>query len=129
MRIIYLADIHGDFDKLNDLLNETYADVYIISGDLIDIPFYSMNTSIRYHELQSYFHGLRRQMLKEDMLIEDFVDDLLDKPNVSDEIQELGTQYQMYTIRARRVMQQKYRVIGSMIMMKHRSRVFCLPGN
>lgn len=129
MRIIYLADIHGDFDKLNDLLNETYADVYIISGDLIDIPFYSMNTSIRYHELQSYFHGLRRRMSKENMLIEDFVDELLEKPDVSDDIQELGTQYQEYTIRARRVMQQKYRVLGSMISAKQRSRVFCLPGN
>ncbi|MGZ3636120.1 MAG: metallophosphoesterase, partial [Syntrophales bacterium] len=43
MRIIYLADIHGGFDRLNDLLNETVADVYIISGDLIDIPFYSMD--------------------------------------------------------------------------------------
>ena len=69
MRIIYVADIHGGFGRLNDLLNETVADVYIISGDLIDIPFYSMDASIRYHELQSYFHGLRRQMSKEDMLI------------------------------------------------------------
>lgn len=129
MRIIYLADIHGDFDKLSDLLHETFADVYIISGDLINIPFYSMNTSIRYHELQSYFHGLRRQMLKEDMLIEDFVDELLEKPDVSDEIQGLGTQYQAYTIRARRVMQQKYRVLGSMILTRQQAKVFCLPGN
>ncbi|MCX5846325.1 MAG: metallophosphoesterase [Deltaproteobacteria bacterium] len=129
MKIIYLADIHGDFDKLNDLLNETFADVYIISGDLIDIPFYSMNTSIRYHELQSYFHGLRRKMSREDMLIEDFVDDLLEKPDIPDDIQESGTQYQEYTIRARRVMQQKYKVLGSIISMKQRSRVFCLPGN
>lgn len=129
MRIVYLADIHGDFNKLNDLLSETFADVYVISGDLIDIPFYSMDTSIRYHELQSYFHGLRRKMSKEDMLIEDFVDELLEKPDISDDIQEMGTQYQEYTIRARRVMQQKYKVLGSMISMKQRSRVFCLPGN
>jgi Icc-related predicted phosphoesterase len=129
MRIIYLADIHGDFDKLSDLMNETVADAYIISGDLIDIPFYSMNTSIRYHELQQYFHGLKRQMSKEDMLIEDFVDELLEKPDISDDIQELGTQYQEYTIRARRVMQQKYKVLGSIMSTKQRAKVFCLPGN
>jgi Icc-related predicted phosphoesterase len=129
MRIIYLADIHGDFDKLHGLLNETVADVYVISGDLIDIPFYSMDTSIRYHELQSYFHGLRRKMMKEDMLIEDFVDELLENPDISDDIQELGTLYQEYTIRARRVMQQKYKVLRSIISMKKRSKLFCLPGN
>jgi uncharacterized protein len=129
MIIIYLADIHGDFDKLGDLLHETFADMYIISGDLIDIPFYSMKASIRYHELQSYFHGLRAQMSKEYMLIEDFVDELLERPDVSDEIQKRGTQYQAYTIRARMVMQQKYRVLGSMILTKQQAKVFCLPGN
>jgi len=129
MRIIYLADIHGGFDRLNDLLNETVADVYIISGDLIDIPFYSMDASIRYHELQSHFHGLRRQMSKEDMLIEDFVDELLEKPDVSDDVQDIGTEYQEYTVRARRVMQQKYKVLASIASTKKRSRVFFLPGN
>ncbi|HUH67092.1 MAG TPA: metallophosphoesterase [Syntrophales bacterium] len=129
MRIIYLADIHGSFDRLSDLLNETIADVYIISGDLIDIPFYSMDASIRYHELQSHFHALRRQMSKEDMFIEDFVDELLEKPDVSDEIQDLGTEYQEYTVRARRVMQQKYKVLVSIASTKKRSRVFFLPGN
>ena len=62
MRIIYLADIHGGFDRLNDLLNETVPTSILSPGDLIDIPFYSMDASIRYHELQSHFHGLRRQM-------------------------------------------------------------------
>ncbi len=43
-------------------MNETAADVYVISGDLIDIPFYNMGMAIRYHELQTYFHGLRGRM-------------------------------------------------------------------
>jgi Icc-related predicted phosphoesterase len=88
-----------------------------------------MNTSIRYHELQSYFHGLRLQLLKEDMLIEDFVDELLENPEIAAEMQRLGNQYKSLTSRAYKVMQQKYTVLGSMIMMKQRSRVFCLPGN
>ena len=40
-----------------------------------------------------------------------------------------GTAYQQYTIRARRVMQQKYKVLESIISLKQNSRVFCLPGN
>src|SRR4030042_4440444 len=103
MRIIYVADIHGAFDRVKTLLSETVADVYIMSGDLVDISFYNMSTAINYHELQSYFHGLRVRMQKESMVIEDFVDELLDTPNISEDIEEKGTKYQQYTIRARRI--------------------------
>jgi Icc-related predicted phosphoesterase len=129
MKIIYVTDVHGDFEKVKNLLSETVADVYIIAGDLIDMPFYNMETSIRYHELQSYFHGLRMSMNKEDMLLEDFVDELLEKPDVQEKIQNRGTRYQQYTIRARRVMQQKYKVLKNIISMKRLSKVYCLPGN
>ncbi|HQM46747.1 MAG TPA: hypothetical protein PLC82_12860, partial [Smithellaceae bacterium] len=109
MRIIYVADIHGSFDRVQTLLFETVADVYIISGDLIDIPFYNMDTAINYHQLQSYFHGLRVKMQKENMTIEDFVDELINTPGITEEMEEKGTRYQQYTIRARRVLQQKYK--------------------
>lgn len=129
MRIIYIADIHGAFDRVKQLLSETMADVYIISGDLIDIPFYNMTTAIHYHELQSYFHGLRIRMHKESMTIEDFVDDLLDMPDLSAEIEENGTRYQQYTIRARRVLQQKYKVLENILSIKQKAQTFALPGN
>jgi uncharacterized protein len=129
VRMIYVADIHGAFERVKTLLSETMADVYIIAGDLIDIPFYSMNTAINYHELQSYFHGLRVRMNREGMVIEDFVDELLDSPDLSAEIEEKGTKYQQYTIRARRVLQQKYKVLENILAVKQKTPVFCLPGN
>jgi Icc-related predicted phosphoesterase len=129
MKIIYAADIHGGFEKVKTLLYETVADVYILSGDLIDIPFYSMETAIRYHEIQTYFHGLRGQAGKTGMTIEDFVDELLEVPDIAEEIQRRGTLYQQYTIRARRVMQQKYKVLENIVALKQNSRLFCLPGN
>ena len=129
MKIIYAADIHGAFEKVKTLLYETVADVYVISGDLIDIPFYSMETAIRYHEIQTYFHGLRGQAGKTGMTIEDFVDELLEVPDIAEEIQRRGTLYQQYTIRARRVMQQKYKVLENIVALKQKSRLFCLPGN
>ena len=107
MKLIYAADIHGAFEKIKVLLYETVADTYIISGDLIDIPFYHMGMAIRYHELQTYFHGLRGRMGKTGTCIEDFVDELLERPDIPEEVQRQGTIYQQYTIRARRVMQQK----------------------
>jgi len=129
MRLIYATDIHGDFEKVKKLLYGTIADIYIIGGDLIDMPFYNLGTSIRYHELQSYFYGLRRKMDKEHMLLEDFVEDLLERPTTSEEIQDKGSKYQQYTIRARRVMQQKYKVLKNIILTKQNSDILCLPGN
>ncbi|HPB83626.1 MAG TPA: metallophosphoesterase [Spirochaetota bacterium] len=129
MRLIYLTDIHGDFEKLRSILFDTIADIYIISGDLIDIPFYNMDSAIRYHDLQSYFNSLRKQMEKEDVVLEDFVEDLLELPEISDEIQERGYKYQQYTIRARRVMQQKYKVVENLLLSKPGGQSFCLPGN
>ena len=68
-------------------------------------------------------------MDKEAMVLEDFVDELLDSPNVPEEIIEKGSEYQQLTIRARRVMQQKYKVLENMMSFKSSASVFALPGN
>lgn len=129
MRIIYLADIHGAFDRVGQLLDATDADIYIVAGDLIDLPFYAMNTAIHYHDLQTYFHGLRRGLDKTVELLEDFVDRLMLTPDLTDDMQEKGARFQQYTIRARRVMQQKYKILENILRLKSRAACFCLPGN
>jgi Icc-related predicted phosphoesterase len=129
MKIIYVADIHGAFDRVGQLLDATDADIYIVAGDLIDLPFYTMNTAMHYHDLQTYFHSLRRKMNHTNELLEDFVDNLLLTPDLSEEIQEKGAKFQQYTIRARRVMQQKYKVLENILSLKAGARCFCLPGN
>lgn len=128
MRIIYLTDIHGSFERVRKLLQESIADVYIIGGDLIDIPFYNMNTAIRYDELHNYFFGLRRNMQRENEDLDDFIEDILISPGIQDEIHRKAGEYQQYTIRARRVMQQKYKILENIISAKT-SYIFCLPGN
>ncbi|MFW5771463.1 MAG: metallophosphoesterase [Spirochaetota bacterium] len=129
MRIIYCTDVHGAFERVKELLYDTIADIYIISGDIIDIPFYNMESAIRYHELQTYFHGIQRQMEREDIVVEDFVDELLEMPTSTEEIQEAGTKFQQYTIRARRVMQQKYKVLENLFSLKKQAAIYTLPGN
>jgi len=129
MKIIFITDIHGGFNRVANLLFETVADIYIVAGDLIDIPFYSIDTAIHYYELQNYFTALRRRMEKEDMILEDFVESLLEIPDISEEIQSQGSQYQQYTIRARRVMQQKYKVLETLLSFKTSAKIFALPGN
>ncbi len=129
MKLIYLTDIHGAFDRVKELLGLTIADVYIIGGDLINIPFYNIEYAIRYDELFKYFCALRNNSGRENVLLEDFVEDLLSSPGHSEEIQEKGDEYLHLTIRARRVMQQKYKMLEDIILGKPRSRIFCLPGN
>jgi Icc-related predicted phosphoesterase len=129
MKIIFATDVHGYFERVRILLDQTAADVFIIAGDLIDIPFYTMNTAMNYHELQTFFHSLRRRTGREDLYIEDFVDSLLDAAETTDEVREKGEKYQEYTDRARRVMRQKYRVLANMMAFKPEAKVYCLPGN
>lgn len=129
MKIIFLTDIHGSFSQAAALLYETVADVYIIGGDLIDIPFYSINTAIQYHDLQTYLVSVRKKMKKQNMILEDFIDWLMEKPNAPEDIVAKGSEYQQYTIRARRVMQQKYKLLENMISFKTSASVFSLPGN
>jgi Icc-related predicted phosphoesterase len=129
MRIIYCTDVHGAFERVRELLYETIADVYVISGDLIDIPFYNMDSAIRYHELQMYFDNMRKQMGRDDVTVEDFVDELMEMPHITEETAELGAKYQQYTIRARRVMQQKYKVLANIFSFKPQAYIFALPGN
>jgi Icc-related predicted phosphoesterase len=129
MKIIYIADIHGAFERVGQLLDATDADVYIVGGDLIDLPFYTMNTAMHYHDLQTYFQRLRRETDKADDLLEDFVDRLLLTPDLSEDLQEKGARFQQYTIRARRVMQQKYKVLENILSLKTEAPCFCLPGN
>lgn len=129
MKIIYLTDLHGAFTQVSTLLTETIADVYIMSGDLIDIPFYNIDTAIRYYELQEYFAALRRKTGNEKMVLEDFVESHILSPGISAEDGARGKDYLQYSIRARRVMQQKYKVLENIISMKSSARIFVLPGN
>jgi len=129
MKLIYLTDIHGAFSQVATLLSETVADIYIVAGDLIDIPFYDIDAAIRYHELQTELWALRARLNRNDEILEDFVDSLLEKPDVSEDIIEKGTRYQEYTIRARRVMQQKYKVLENHLSFKTSAAIYALPGN
>src|SRR4030042_7103028 len=110
MKIIFLTDIHGSFNQTAALLYETVADLYIIGGDLIDMPFYSINTAIHYHDIQTSLNSLRKKLKKEGMILEDFVDWLLDSPNMHEDIIDMGSDFQQLTIRARRGRQQEDKV-------------------
>ena len=129
MKIIYLADIHGAFAQVKRLLSLTDAQAYIIAGDLIDRPFYTEEMSARYRALQTYFSGLYNRMGADHSDLDDFVESLSGRADLSGDIAVRAGEYRDATIRARRVIQQKYKVLESILFLKGNSQIFCLPGN
>jgi Icc-related predicted phosphoesterase len=129
MKIIYLADIHGAFAQVKKLLSLTDAQAYIIAGDLIDRPFYTEEMAARYRTLQTYVSGLYNRMGADHADMDDFVEDLSKRTDLSGDIPERAAEYRDATIRARRVLQQKYKVLESILFLKGASQIFCLPGN
>ena len=129
MKMIYLADIHGAFAQVKNLLAATDAQVYIIAGDLIDRPFYTEEMAARYRGLQSYLSRLQYRLGDDTADLDDFVDALLKRADLSGDILEQAMEYRDATIRARRVLQQKYKILESILFLKGNSLLFCLPGN
>jgi Icc-related predicted phosphoesterase len=129
MKIIYLADIHGAFAEVKDLLAATDAQVYIIAGDLVDRPFYGEEMSARYRRLQASCTDFQCSMEDESEDLDDFIDGLLKRTDLAADIRRKAWEYQEATIRARRVLQQKYKILESILSRKGTSRILCLPGN
>jgi Icc-related predicted phosphoesterase len=129
MKIIYLSDIHGAFAQVKNLLAATDAQVYIIAGDLIDRPFYTEEMAARYRGLQSDLSRLQYRLGDDTADLDDFVDALLKQTDLSGDILERAMEYRDATIRARRVLQQKYKILESILFLKGNSLLFCLPGN
>ncbi|HOF05086.1 MAG TPA: metallophosphoesterase [Syntrophales bacterium] len=129
MKLIYLTDVHGSFERVRELLQLAVADIYIVAGDLVDIPFYTVQTARRYHDLQTYFHSLRRDRGKAAATLEDFVAALLEEPDLPGELWEKGDRFRYETMRAREILQKHYRLLDNILSRAAPGRAFSLPGN
>ena len=57
MRCIFLTDLHQAFRQLDDLLDRTDADLYLVAGDLMSRSFFQYQTAWRFIELQQILKG------------------------------------------------------------------------
>ncbi len=127
MEIIYITDIHGARAQLEKLFEVTFADLYIISGDLIYSPFYSPSTGTLFLELQDTFH-LMRQQDAPDMQIEEYVRLLL-KKGLPEDLKNKAEEYLKLTERALGVMNEKYKQMEHVFSMIKKAPIIVLPGN
>ncbi|NPU84917.1 MAG: hypothetical protein HPY65_10560 [Syntrophaceae bacterium] len=129
MELVYLSDVHDAFDRVKELLARTDADVYVIAGDLIDRPFYTEEMSARYRRRQAFFSALRHRLGCGEIAVEEFVDTLPERTDVPEDVRRQAAEFREETIRGRRVMQQKYKILESILRLKPSARILCLPGN
>ena len=129
MKLIYATDIHGSFERVRELFHLAGADVYIIAGDLVDIPFYTVQKARRYHDLQTYFHALRSRKGNGAMTLEDFVDELLEQEDLPEETLAMGKRYRYETLRARDILKKHYRLLDNILAIFGGDKAYCLPGN
>lgn len=129
MKIIYCTDIHGSFSRVYNLLKETVADLYIVSGDLMDLPFYSLAQSIEYADVQNMFHSLRRESKHEGIILEDYVESLLQQGGISDDLAVKARYYLDASRTAREVMLKKYQILENIFSAGGKSMIITIPGN
>ena len=59
MRIVFVADVHHAFRQVGELLEQTQADLYFITGDLVSRAFFRYETAWRFMELEQVLGGWR----------------------------------------------------------------------
>jgi len=129
MKIIYCTDVHGGFVRVYNLLKETVADLYVVSGDLIDLPFYSLDESVEYAETQNVFHAMRRESGEGDVLLEEYVGSLLNSGSIGGELAGRARYYLDASLRAREVMLKKYQILENIFSSKKDTMILTVPGN
>lgn len=129
MKIIYCTDVHGSFSRIYNLLHETIADLYIISGDIIDIPFYSLDQAIEYYETQNLFHSMRRESNELHILLEDYVESLIEKEGINDYIRNKASYYLDASGAAKEIMRKKYQILENIFSANRNSPIYTIPGN
>jgi len=66
MRVIFIADVHHAFARVERLIEETDADLTLVTGDLVSRAFFRYATAWRFMELQRAIAGFRtRENLEE----------------------------------------------------------------
>ena len=129
MRIIYCTDIHGGFAQVYHLLKESIADLYVISGDILDMPFYSLEQSMEYFETQNIFHGMKREEGNGGLSLEEYVERLLREGRLNDYLAGQARRYLDLTAAAGEIMMKKYRILENIFATENNSRIVTIPGN
>lgn len=129
MKLIYLTDIHDGLHGLKKILQETEADLYFFSGDIIYKAFFSYDRIIDFCGVQEELYYLLNER-KDDSTPFDFTTLAIRFPEkYSQGIVEKSHKYRDLYKLAAKTMKEKYEIIEKLIQKYAKSPVYCLPGN
>lgn len=128
MKILFLHDINGCFEKVYTLLKETIADMYLISGNILDMPFYSQEISEEFSLLHGYILDMKKNHPRRDLSPVDFSEFIVKEKKGAPELLKKCDHYLDLAKRADISMLQKYSVLEKILSSKYQPNIYLLAG-
>jgi Icc-related predicted phosphoesterase len=129
MKIIYLTDIHDGLKGLKYIFQNTEADMYLLSGDIIYKAFFSFDRIIDFCSYQKDLDEMAKQD-GGDMTPYDFATRVIRFPQrYGEDIQQKCTNYRALFSLAAKTMKEKYDLINQLVAKYAKSDCYFLPGN
>lgn len=129
MEIIYLTDIHDDLKNLRVIIQNTRADMYVLSGDLIYKAFFTEDKLYHFLEVQEFFYSyIQKNEIKAAPY--ELAMDILDAPtNYPVKFRADAAEYRLLFQQAAVNMKEKYRTIRQLIEKYSNATTIVIPGN
>ncbi len=127
MRVIFIADVHHAFSQVEKLLEQTDADLYLVTGDLVSRAFFRYAKAWRFMELQQAMAGYRtRENLKEtlDLAAQRILKSGKGHPQFSQ-----AEEYIALSQKAEIYLKKSYDRLERIFASYPRKKVYVLPGN
>ncbi|XDD50532.1 metallophosphoesterase [Leptospira sp. WS92.C1] len=129
MKIIYLTDIHDGLRGLKEILQQTQADLYLFSGDIIYKAFFSTDRIIEFCTIQEEMYRISKDQ-REEINAYDYATRAIRFPEkYSVDIVEKSKEYRTLFHQAAKTMKEKYELIEIIIQKYSTAPVRVLPGN
>jgi|GEM_PF-927757 len=128
MKVIYCTDILGSMVQIYNLLRETIADIYIFGGDLLNMPFYSIDQSMEFFELQRILHKERVSQKRDDEILEDFASSVSGSHPPYSQLEKNAQSYLLLCESAEHQMHKKYQMLENICSSKPHVPIYFLPG-
>ena len=127
MRIIFASDIHHAFRQIDELINKTEADLYLLAGDLVSRAFFRYKTAWRFMELQQILAGHRSQEKTQESL--DQLAHRLIKAEKGTPLYAQAHEYLVLCEKAEAYLQRSYERLEEIFSHHPDKTTYVLPGN
>jgi len=129
MEIVYLTDIHDDLKRLRQVLLNTNADLYVISGDLIYKAFFTDKLLYEFVYIQEEFFSYLIQNSIQGTPSELSVSINRMPDNYPPEFREKANRYLTLFQKASENMKSKYQLLKNLVDKYTHADIIVLPGN